>query len=299
MSRSGLEEIAERWIPGSGVVVVRPLTAGLVNTSCRVERDGQVYALRVAAAGAADLGLDRAWECRVLSRAAAAGLAPPVKRCLPGPGIVVAEWLSGRAWSAAEARGAVALAAVAALLRRVHALPIPRPARVMNPAGWIAHYSRVTARGDCGHAPAGMDLRVPAALRLRQLRALASPAPVLCHSDVHRLNILSDAAGGRLVLLDWEYAHVADGLWDVAGWVMNNDLTTVEASRLLEAYLLRTPEPAEGQRLQLLVWLYGYVCLLWSGIYAQQRTGGDAAAVAARAATLATRLTRSAGGRAG
>ena len=284
-----LEEIALRWVPGSGAVLVQPLTMGLVNVSCRVEREGRAYSLRVAAADVEALGLDREWECRVLQRACAAGLTPLVRQCQPENGIVVAEWLNGHTWSAAQTGRATTLEAVAGLLRRVHALSIPQPARVMSPCDWIAHYTP-------GAAP---QLRAGAGRCLQELATLSSANAVLCHSDVHRLNILRAAADGRILLLDWEYAHVSDGFWDLAGWLMNSDLPGEAASRLLGAYLQRVPEPAESRRLQLMCWLYDYVCLLWSESYARQRAGADAAAVAARATLVAGRLVHSIGGRAG
>ncbi len=47
-------------------------------------------------------------------------------------------------------------------------------------------------------------------------------AGVVCHSDLHPMNLICGAES--LILLDWEYAHVADPLWDLAGWSANNDL---------------------------------------------------------------------------
>jgi aminoglycoside phosphotransferase (APT) family kinase protein len=301
VSPSTLEAVAERWVPGTGAVVVRRPASGLVNVSCRVDRDDRAYSLRVASPDADDLGLglDREWECRVLRRAAAAGLAPRLRHCLPQHGIVVADWVDGRPWSAAEIGTPAAVGVMAELLRRVHALRIPGPARVMNAGSWIAHYSAAAARLGCRGAPQAPGLGGMAAQRLHELGALGPPPPVLCHSDVHRLNIVSGGAGGRASLLDWEYAHVSDGLWDLAGWAANNDWTRDAALRLLAAYLQRPPMPAEMRRLELLTWLYDYVCLLWSDIYAQRRAGEDTAAVAARAALLAARLAEDPGSRAG
>ena len=82
---------ALRWVPGAGPVTLRPLAAGLVNRSYRVERDGRVYSMRLAADGA-DLGVDRDWECRVLECAGRAGLAPVIACCEPSRGILVADW---------------------------------------------------------------------------------------------------------------------------------------------------------------------------------------------------------------
>ena len=76
MLPSDLREIAERYVPGSGALAIQRLGSGLVNDSYRVARGDRLYSLRVPTPCAAELGIDREWECRVLGRAEAAGLAP-------------------------------------------------------------------------------------------------------------------------------------------------------------------------------------------------------------------------------
>ena len=62
----------------------------------------------------------------------------------------------------------------------------------------------------------------------RRARSLAPRPRVLCHSDLHAANLVATERG--LVLLDWEYAHVSEALWDLAGWACNNDLEPVGSS---------------------------------------------------------------------
>ncbi len=291
MSRSTLEAIAERWVPGAGPVELQPLISGLVNESCRVARGGNVYSLRVAAADAVDLGLDRGWECRVLRQAAAAGLAPPIEECLPQKGILVVRWVSGRSWTPGEAREAGNVDAMAELLRRIHALSIPQPARVMSAGAWISHYTQAAARRDFALSRRATELRGDAETCLQALKVFGTPEPVLCHSDLHRMNVvIGDHEGAQPVLLDWEYAHVSDGFWDLAGWMANNDWTQDASRPFLASYLGRPPDRAESTRLNLLTWLYDYVCLLWGEIYLNQRPGSEGSAVSDRAERLATRL---------
>jgi thiamine kinase-like enzyme len=295
MSRNTLEEFALRWVPGEGPVEIHSLTSGLVNQSCRVARSGRLYSMRVAA-DSRDLGLDREWECKVLGAAAAAGLAPAIEYCDPAQGILVADWVSGRSWTPEEIRQPDQIHAMAQLLRGIHALPVPQPARIMNPADWIAHYADALAvpRGTAGRPSAGAalsstGLRGAADARLALLAVSPSqpPEPVLCHSDLHRLNV---TIGARLMLLDWEYAHVSHPYWDLAGWVANNDWTDALAGDLLARYLQRPAEPDEVAHLALFVWLYDYVCLLWSELYLKQRPGEASEGVSARAERLANRL---------
>jgi len=289
MSRRSLEELALRWVPGEGPVSIHVSASGLVNESCRVARAGRLYSLRVATTGAQELGLDREWECKVWARAAAAGVAPAIQCCEPAEGVLVADWVPSRAWTAAEIRQPDNIHAMAQLLRRVHALRIPQPARAMSPAAWIAHYSAALAERLCAELQAAADAR------LTLLAAQPMPAAVLCHSDLHRLNV---ATGERLLLFDWEYAHVSDPYWDLAGWIANNDGSPQFAADLLASYLQRPAVSDESARLRLFVWLYDYVCLLWSELYLKQRPGTVCDDVTARAEQLAVRLKSASGSRA-
>jgi thiamine kinase len=292
MSPSSLEAIAREWVPGTGPVIIHRLDSGLVNLTCRVTRDNRVYLLRVAGAEA-DLGVDRSWEQRVLATAAAAGLAPSVHCFDLSRGILVADWHSGRAWTAEEIREPANVDAMAELLRRVHALPILEPARAMSPAAWVARYDSAVNRRGLSRAPAP-ELRGAAEARLTWLGASRPVAPVLCHSDLHRFNVL---VGSRIFLLDWEYAHVSDGFWDLAGWIANNDWPTADADRLLARYLGRSAEPGECARLRVLEWLYDYVCLLWSELHLSQRSEETSRDVCRRMTLIEARLKRASGSR--
>jgi thiamine kinase-like enzyme len=329
MPSDDLESMVSRHVPGEGKLEIHRLGSGLVNETYRVLRDGRAYALRVAATNSDDLGLDRAWEARVLQRAVAADLAPELTYYDPQRGILIARWVDGRLWSPADVRRQSNIARVAALMRRIHALPMPMPARTMNPAKWIEYYGAALTRrsaissrhmqDSCDHqqdqqdqqdqqnrqnrqnrqkdvsaetsgelpetrdlhglrgnvsaetsagppdAWAARDLSAAAARRLAALAMLPGADPVICHSDLHTLNLVD--RGNSLVLLDWEYAHAADPLWDLAGWSANNDLEDNLKRDLLASYTGRPPTCNEYLRLELLGWLYDYVCLLWSELY--------------------------------
>ena len=299
------ESLAARHVPGVGEPEVHRLGAGLVNETYRVLRDGRAYAMRLTVSNSDDLGLDGAWEARVLERAAAADLAPATEYCDPQRGILISHWADGQSWTAADARRPSNIAKMAEFLRRIHALAMPTPARSMSPAKWIDHYGAaagrsyvaVAAPNAAGPLRSAATLRSAAERRLAALAALPGVQSVLCHSDLHTLNLID--RGDSLVLLDWEYVHASDPLWDLAGWGANNDFEDELMHELLASYTGRRPNDHEYSRLQLLIWLYDYVCLCWSELYLiLQHAGrpgvaaqGDASeGVAARALGLAARL---------
>jgi thiamine kinase-like enzyme len=305
MRRRELERIARQAVPGSGAPHLSRLSAGPLHDTFRVERDGRAFSLRVTTAVQAG-----AWLLRLLQRAADQALAPPLVYGDAERGIIVHGWVEGSAWPSAAVRRARNIERVAALLRRVHALAAPAPARVSTPALWVRHYRAALTAQQRGVRRAFKRAAVPAlaaepALRqaadaqLQRLEALPAVTGVVCHSDLHRLNLLEyrppRARAGALLLLDWEYAHVSEPYWDIAGWSANNDYPDVLQRRLLAAYLERAPQESEWARCKLVKWLYDYVCLQWIELYLNSRRGGGASELAPRAALLQARLLASIG----
>jgi aminoglycoside phosphotransferase (APT) family kinase protein len=279
-----VEELCRGIVPGEGVVTVEPLGAGLLSDTYRVARDGAVFTLKVAAEHGLELGADLTWEVRLLERAGAAGLAPPVVHADPTRKLLLTQWVAGRPWIQEVANDPASTDRIAVLLRRVHALEVPAPPRRMGPAQWTEIYAAALAQHSQAVDP---GLRAAAAVRIRQLGQLASPPPVVCHSDLHALNLIE--RNEALILLDWEYAHIADPLWDLAGWSANNDLDAESQWRLLAGYGGASPPPGDWQRLRLNLWLYDFVCLLWSRLFLSAR-GEAGKAVGERARLLDARL---------
>jgi thiamine kinase-like enzyme len=283
-----VEELCRGVVPGGGVVAVEALGAGLLSDTYRVARDGLAYTLKIAADHGLQLGADLTWEVRLLERAAAAGVAPAVVYADAGRNVLLTRWVAGRPWSNEDAKHPASARRVAQLLRRVHALEIPAPSRRISAARWMAIYAAALAQRNLDAGDAALRAAAAARVRLLDPVTAANPAPdVACHSDLHALNVIEQGEG--LILLDWEYAHVGDPLWDLAGWSANNDLAAEPQWLLLTEYGGRSPASADWQRLRLNVWLYDYVCLLWSRLYLSRRaTAGNE--VAERARLLDARL---------
>jgi thiamine kinase len=279
MRRPEIEALCTAIVPGTGGVQLERLSEGLVHESYRVARDGHEYSLRLPIADAGAIALDRAWEAAVLQVASGAQLAPAVRYDDAMRGILLSDWVAGHTWDAAEVESDAGIAGMAGLLRRVHALPSPVPAHGMSPADWVRHY-------DSQSAVAEPKRRSMAALRLNELAALPAAAAVVCHGDLHALNLLQ--TGESLRLLDWEYAHVSEPFWDLAGWCANGDLNESARRRLLDEYLEGPATPQQWRRLDVLRWLYDYICLQWSVLYL--RYGRSSPSIAARAALLDARL---------
>ncbi len=282
-----IDDLCRGIVPGRGDIAVQPLGAGLLTETYRVGRDGALYTLKVAAEHRPELCVKLTWDVQLLGRAAVAGLAAPLVYCDPQGGVLLAQWAPGRPWSIRDGKDPGNLSRIAALLRRVHALQIPTPTRTINPAQWIEIYTAALSK----RASPAVDpqLYAAAAARAADLERFAPSPRVVCHSDLHALNLIEQS--DALILLDWEYAHIADPLWDLAGWSANNDLEPELQWRLLTEYGRGTPPAGDWQRLRLLLWMYDYVCLLWNRLYSSVRgAAGDQAAERARLLDARLRL---------
>ena len=239
-------------IPGwrSAGADIEVLGGGLSNRTFRVRRGGENFLLRLDAAHTAAYGIDRAREFAAQASAAEAGLAPPLLYADGERGVLLRRFLTGHVWTAADLDDPQRIAALAMLLRHVHALPL------------------------CGHA---LDVGAVAARYLEGLgvdTALArrgagiagwlagiGPADSLrcCHNDVVAGNLI-DAPG--LMLLDWEYAADNDPLFDLASLVGFHELGDAVALRLLGEYLGEADAEAR-ERLDLQLAIYRALAWLW------------------------------------
>jgi len=71
-----------------------------------------------------------------------------------------------------------------------------------------------------------------------------------CHSDLNPYNLLWDANKVELKVIDWEYACYSDPLLDLAGLIVNWQLSLEEQNQLVEAYQQRMDSLIERQKLK-------------------------------------------------
>jgi thiamine kinase-like enzyme len=278
-----VERLCREVVPGAGRIDLQALGAGLLSETYRVTRDGVAYALKVAAESC-ELHADLPWEVQVLERAARGGLAPRLVYCDLDGAVLLSRWAEGRSWVLHEAAMPANLERIAVLLRRVHALAVPMPARQVTPQQWIKIYAEALSRRTSSASDPA--LRSAALVRADALSGMPCLVSVVCHSDLHALNLIQH--DDSLILLDWEYAHVTDPLWDLAGWCANNDFAADLQWSLLTHYLGNAPISSEWRRFKLLLALYDYVCLLWNQLYLSVRS--EANGVAERLRLLDARL---------
>jgi thiamine kinase len=225
---------------------------GLSNVAWRVTpSSGASVFVRLAAPHTEQLGADHRNECRVLSLAADAGVAPPVVRCDPSARVLVTQWVD----AAPPPTDVEQCVVVAALLARLHTLALPAGVREV----------------DFGRHAKLLELALPPSRREPALEQVASGvfdrlhetrrALVFCHHDLHPLNLVWDRSG-RPWLVDWEYAGRGDAAIDLASYASQHGLRADARARLLQHYLAAGGVP-DARRLELATFVFDYVQWLW------------------------------------
>jgi thiamine kinase-like enzyme len=230
------------------------IEGGLSNHAWCLEANGERWFVRLGQPQAARLGVDRANECAVLRAAAAAGLAPAVHACEPSCGLLVTRFIDGRTWTAADVQRTGNLRRVGERLRQLHELPVPVDVHAVD----YQHQARRLAATLLAHDATAELLAERAAAAFARIGD-GGYGTVMCHNDLHPLNLLDD--GDRLWLVDWEYGGCGNPLFDVASFLALHDLGPAGTELFLDAYG-RLPVRDRGH-LEDARWLFDYVQWLW------------------------------------
>jgi thiamine kinase-like enzyme len=211
---------ALRCVPGledgQGPQALRRLEGGSVNDSWYVESALGRFVLRVDGPAWRRPGVDRRRERALHEVAAGAGLAPRVLRwggqAGGQVGVQVREFLDGRTWTPVDLADAAQLRRLGARLARLHACALPAdPLPAFDPVAITVEYLELARRR--GH--------VPGALRVQKMLgwlagrvatvAAAGGTSAVVHGDLTPGNLID---GSDLWLIDFEYAQLADPLYD-------------------------------------------------------------------------------------
>lgn len=219
------------------------LEGGITNRNYRVSFDTVDCVLRLPGRDTSLLGINREAERSACRTAAELGISPRLltgdERCL------VTEYLDAEVSDGAALRAAPE--PVAETLRRFHDSGAELPCRFWVP-DLLDAYAEIVA---------GRDGRLPEAYGEAQAltreieRVLPLEDPVPCHNDLLPANVLR-GRGGRIMLVDWEYAGMGHRMFDLGNLAAGAELTEPEERRLLAAYLRREPRAAEHAALRLM-----------------------------------------------
>jgi thiamine kinase len=223
--------------PGANPIRIERLIGGTVNDVWRVDTPEGRFVLRVDGAAWRRPGVDRARERALHVIAADAGLAPRLLAHSPALDVWVTEFVTGNRWRAEDYGDGRNLSLLGATLARLHALPLPDAA---SGDYHLARFNPVAvARAYGAHALRLLPQRESCVnlLQERVLQAdwqltLNTMSTAIVHGDPTAGNLLGHR---RLWLIDWEYAQIADPVFDVAAVLVYQPEARALMPRLLRA----------------------------------------------------------------
>lgn len=201
---------------------------------------GERYVVRIANPDAVThLGVRRSEEFAAARSAAAVGVGPGVLYFDPESGDMVTPLIeSGPSWDARDFRDPGRMSRLVELMRRMHAV-------TDLPGDDFSVFRRVERLLD-GAFDLGLETPPRLGEHRRRLADIESERiadirrlPGLNHNDLWANNLLDD--GVRLLLIDWEFAGLGDGLYDLATASLAGEYGPSEDARLLGQYGLDSP----------------------------------------------------------
>lgn len=248
-------------VPGAlaGGVQVRALHGGLTNRSFLVETVSGRYVLRLGMGADSLLAIDRRAEAAAQRLAAAAGIAPAIVDVDTRAGLLIAAYVEGRCWQAADFDDPRQLERLGKVLRRLHAIDpagatsLRQLDALQTARGYVA---RIAERAPGERAE--LESLLATAARVERKVAAATRPQVLVHSDPHGSNVVD---GERLWLIDWEYAALADPLHDAAGVLAYYPQARRHERQLLDA--LGLAPQVTSTMLAAAVWMFELLVYLW------------------------------------
>jgi aminoglycoside phosphotransferase (APT) family kinase protein len=182
-----------------------------VNRNLRIDTRAGRFVLRQRIWEGPRPGADALREVACQRTAAAAGVAPAVLDAAPDGGWILMDYVEGGMWTAPRLQAPEGLRSLGACLQRLHAITPPPGLAAFDPVSIATGQAQAILERD----PAAVERVATMVARTRQLvvdcTAFAA-APMITHGDLTASNVI----GPVPMLVDWEYAQLADPVHDLA-----------------------------------------------------------------------------------
>jgi aminoglycoside phosphotransferase (APT) family kinase protein len=205
-----------RRIPGCAggevPLSVEPLHGGRnVNRNLRIDTRAGRFVLRQRIGEGPRPGADSLREVACHRAAAAAGVAPAVRDAAPNGRWILMDYIEGGMWTPMQLQAAEGLRALGARLQRLHAITPPKGLAAFDPVSIATGQAQAILERDPACA-AQVDTLVARTRQLALDCAAFATTPVTTHGDLNASNLI----GPIPMLVDWEYAQLADPVYDLA-----------------------------------------------------------------------------------
>ena len=182
-----------------------------VNRNLRIDTRAGRFVLRQRIEEGPRPGADSLREVACHRAAAAAGVAPAVLDAAPDGGWILMDYIEGGTWTPMQLQSAEGLRTLGARLQRLHAITPPKDVAAFDPGSIATGQARAILERDPA-AAAQVDTLVARTQQLAVDCAALAATPVTTHGDLDAGNLV----GPVPMLVDWEYAQLADPVYDLA-----------------------------------------------------------------------------------
>jgi thiamine kinase len=247
---------------GEAPLSVQPLQGGRsVNLKLRIDTRVGRFVLRQRIPEGPRPGADPLREVACHRAAAAAGVAPAVLDAALDGSWLLMEYVEGRMWTPPRLQAPKGLHTLCACLQHLHATAIPKGLAAFDPVS----IATGQAQAILGRDPAAAAQVNALVARTRQLAAdcaVFTVTPVMTHGDLSASNLI-----GRLpMLVDWEYAQLADPVYDLACLSVYYPDLQLRGEELL--FMAGITDANGARRLQLHAQMFDCLNRLWEGMEA-------------------------------
>jgi aminoglycoside phosphotransferase (APT) family kinase protein len=182
-----------------------------VNRNLRIDTRAGRFVLRQRISEGPRPGADSLREVACHRTAAAAGVAPAVLDAASDGSWILMDYVEGGMWTPQRLQAIEGLRALGVRLRRLRATAPPPGIATYDPVSIATGQAQAIRERD----PAAADEVDALVARTQQLAvecAAYAAAPVTTHGDLTASNLI----GPVPMLVDWEYAQIADPVYDLA-----------------------------------------------------------------------------------
>jgi len=201
-------------------------------------------------------GADPLREVACHRAAAAAGVAPAVLDAAPDGSWILMDYVEGGMWPPLRLQAPEGLRTLGACLQRLHAITPPKGLAAFDPVSIATEQAQAILECD----PAAAAQVNALAARTRQLAvdcAAFAVTPVMTHGDLNASNLI----GPVPMLVDWEYAQLADPVYDLACLSVYYPGLRLRGGELLG--MAGITDDNSAARLQLHAQLFDTLNMLW------------------------------------
>lgn len=201
------------------------------NENYRVEKNGEVFKVRLSEGNQKLIGIAKEQELIVLKAVAKMGIGPEVIAYIPPEGHLVTKFIEGRHFSLAEIKQRENIHRIVQILKQVHGIegieaappPFERIEDLIN-----------NAKCNNGIFPDDFEQLFANLQAIKTTLTRVQRKLCLCHNDLAGSNIIK--AEDSIFLIDWEYAGMADPMFDLANFSINQNLDKEGDKILIESY---------------------------------------------------------------